>query len=84
MKIIKPGKRIAFTVLEATCPHCQCVFEEMLAAWDKHEDSRDGDYYSIDCPNGDCRRLVTLTADLAKARMREGKPAEHQVQTYPL
>lgn len=57
MKVIKHGDRVPRQI-RTECSGCGCEFEFGRDEAKLIDDPRDGDFYSISCP--DCNRLCTI------------------------
>ncbi len=63
MKVLKHGKSgqaVNNEPLHLTCPACDTEIECTRGEMTLQNDSRDGDYYEIKCP--DCDRMITKAA----------------------
>ena len=67
-KIIKKGRDGPRWIGKVvTCSSCECEFKLMKGDNLKLEpDQREGDYYTIRCPNATCGHLVTVSAELLR------------------
>lgn len=68
MNIIKRGTRREDKEYRATCDACGTIFELKASEARFIPDSRDGNYYEIECPV--CNTLVTIAQDLFKTKSR--------------
>ena len=64
MKILKPGKLPDHKKVKGTCDACGCVFVCERCETKYSSDQRDGDFYSIRCPQAGCNNLVYFAASL--------------------
>ena len=51
VKVIKHGKRPEDDTMTGSCCRCRCVIECLRSDTEMHSDQREGDSYSVKCPD---------------------------------
>lgn len=58
MRILKHGNPESRRVYEESCGSCGCVFEATKEDYTRHNDWREGDFWTIQCPEDGCNGVI--------------------------
>lgn len=83
MRIIKSGRGDMFPEIPCTCIHCKCQFYFRRDEARIVEDSRDGDYFRVGCPQCHVLNSVAITLEGTKFAGDDGYDAAAHAARYP-
>jgi hypothetical protein len=77
MEIITPGKLPEDDIHTTTCGSCGCHFRFKTAEAKRTSDQREGDYWTVKCPQQGCKYSVTIADPIIRRYRGTTSPTDH-------